>query len=97
MRVRDWFMLLASMAITAASGSVHAQMVDAGGKRIDAFMVDEPPVLDGVLDDDAWAFATVITDVHQVTPEEFAAPSEDSTFYVVYTLSLIHISEPTRQ
>jgi hypothetical protein len=89
--VRDWFMLLASMAITAASGSVHAQMVDAGGKRIDAFMVDEPPVLDGVLDDDAWAFATVITDVHQVTPEEFAAPSEDSTFYVVYTRDALYV------
>jgi len=60
-------------------------MIDASGKRIDAFMVDEAPVLDGVLDDDAWAFATAITDLHQVAPEEFADPSEETTFLVVYT------------
>ena len=66
-------------------------MVDASGKRIDAFMVDEPPVLDGVLDDDAWAFGAVISDLHQVTPEEFAAPSEDSIIYVVYTKDALYV------
>ena len=66
-------------------------MVDASGKRIDAFMVDEPPVIDGVLDDDAWAFGAVISDLHQVTPEEFAAPSEDSIIYVVYTKDALYV------
>lgn len=69
-----------------------AQIVDSAGKRIDAFMVDEPPVIDGVLDDDAWAFATTITDVHQVTPEEFAPPTEDSIFHVVYTKDALYIA-----
>ena len=81
------FCLLAPSVWVSAS----AQMVDFSGKRIDAFMVDEPPVLDGVLDDDAWAFAAVITDLHQVTPEEFSPPSEDSQFYVVYTKDALYI------
>lgn len=71
--------------------SALAQMVDASGKQIDAFMVDKPPVLDGVLDDDAWVFGAVISDLHQVTPEEFAAPTEDSIIYVVYTKDALYI------
>jgi len=72
--------------------AIGAQMVDAGGKRIDALMVDEPPVLDGVLDDDAWAFATAITDLHQVEPDEFADPSEETTFLVVYTRDALYVA-----
>jgi hypothetical protein len=73
-------------------GAICAQMVDAGGKRIDVFMVDEAPVLDGVLDDDAWAFATPITDLHQITPDEFADPSEKTTFLVVYTRDALYVA-----
>jgi hypothetical protein len=73
-------------------GIASAGLVDASGKRIDAFMVDEPPILDGVLDDDAWAFATVIDDLHQVEPNEFAKPSEDSTFLVVYTRDALYVA-----
>ena len=72
--------------------AVGAQVVDFSGKRIDAFMVDEPPVLDGILDDDAWAFASAITDLHQVEPDEFADPSEDSTFLVVYTKDALYVA-----
>lgn len=86
------FRLTALVALLLAFASpARAQMVDFSGKRIDAFMVDEPPVLDGVLDDDAWAFGAVITDLHQVTPEEFSAPSEDSQFYVVYTKDALYV------
>ena len=90
------------LLLLVASEAAYAQMVDSAGKRIDAFMVDEPPVLDGVLDDDAWAFGTAITDLHQVTPEEFAPPSEDSLIYVVYTKDALYVgarffdSEPDR-
>jgi len=76
--------------------AVIAQMVDSSGKRIDAFMVDEPPVLDGILDDDAWAFATAISDVHQVAPDEFADPSEESTFLVVYTKDALYVAAKFR-
>jgi hypothetical protein len=87
----DIFSGLAGLAALCVSGAVSAQMVDATGKRIDAFMIDEAPVLDGVLDDDAWAFAAVITDLYQVTPEEFAPPSEESQIYVVYTKDALYV------
>jgi len=67
-------------------------MVDVQGKRIDAFMVDEPPLLDGVLDDDAWAFATIIDDLHEVRPDEFSEPSERSLIYVVYTREALYVA-----
>jgi len=72
--------------------ATHAQVVGVSDKRIDAFMVEEPPVIDGKLDDDAWAFATVVTDLHQVYPEEFAEPSEDSTILVVYTKDALYVA-----
>ena len=43
-----------------------------------------PPVIDGVLDDPAWADAVVISDLHQVEPEEFAEPSERTEFLLLY-------------
>lgn len=45
---------------------------------------DSPPVIDGVLDDPAWAGAVVISDLHQVEPVEFAEPSERTEFLLVY-------------
>ena len=69
-----------------------AQMTDATGKRIDAFMVEGAPVLDGVLDDDAWAFAAIIDDLHQISPDEFAPPSEESRIFVVYTKDALYVA-----
>jgi hypothetical protein len=74
------------------AGMVHAQLLNAEGKHIDAFMVEDAPVLDGVLDDDAWAFATIIEDLHQVAPDEFAPPSEQSLIYVVYTKDALYVA-----
>ena len=88
----DYLRLLAWLTVLILPCMAGAQMVDANGKRIDTFMVDEPPVLDGVLDDDAWAFATAITDLHQVEPDEFADPSEDTTFLVVYTEDALYVA-----
>ncbi|MDA0679271.1 MAG: DUF5916 domain-containing protein [Proteobacteria bacterium] len=69
-----------------------AQMINSAGKHVDAFMVEEAPVLDGVLDDDAWAFATIIDDLHQVQPDEFGPPSEKSLIYVVYTKDALYLA-----
>jgi hypothetical protein len=91
--LRSHVFAIAFIAVTGLglTGTGLAQMVDAKGKRIDAFMVEKPPVLDGVLDDDAWAFGAVITDLYQVTPEEFSPPSEDSQIYVVYTKDALYV------
>ncbi len=84
------------------SASAGAQIVAGPGKSIDVFQVDEPPIIDGRLDDDAWAFGTVIENFHQVVPQEFDPPSEESVIYVVYTRDALYIgarfydSEPAK-
>ncbi|MCH8337179.1 MAG: carbohydrate binding family 9 domain-containing protein, partial [Proteobacteria bacterium] len=74
-----------------ASANICAQMVSSQGKSIDAFQVDMPPIIDGRLDDDAWAFATLVQDLHQVNPQEYDPPSEKSEIYVVYTRDALYI------
>jgi len=81
--------LLLSLCL-ADSGS--AQIVDSQGKIIDVFQVDEAPLIDGQLDDDAWAFGTVIEDLHQVNPHEYAEPTERSQIYVVYTKDALYLA-----
>jgi hypothetical protein len=84
---------LAAASLTIVGIDVAlAEITDATGKRIDAFMVDEAPVLDGILDDDAWAFAAIIDDLHQVVPDEFGPPSEKSQIYVVYTKDALYVA-----
>jgi len=56
------------------------------------FQVDEAPVIDGVLNDDAWKSATVIENFHQVDPVEYGPPSEKSSVYVVYTKDALYIA-----
>ena len=79
------------LAFAVAQPAAYAQMVDSHGKRIDAFMFNEPPVLDGRLDDDIWAFSAVVTDLHQINPEEGGVPSEESQILVVYTRDALYI------
>jgi hypothetical protein len=77
------------MLIASAFG--NAQMTDDQGKTVEAIKVDDAPVIDGILDDEAWKLATVIEDFHQVDPVEFDPPSEDSRVYVVYTKDALYI------
>ena len=74
-----------------ASASAGAQAVSSQGKSIDAFQVDEAPLIDGRLDDDAWAFGTPVEDLHEVVPLEFDPPSERSVIFVVYTRDALYI------
>lgn len=74
----------------AESGT--AQMFDSRGKIIDVFQVDEAPLIDGQLDDDAWVFGSVIDDLHQVNSHEFAEPTEKSQIFVVYTKDALYLA-----
>jgi hypothetical protein len=85
--------IIPSILICAAlPGAAGAEFVDSRDKLIDAFRVDEPPVIDGVLDDDAWAFGTVIEDFHEVDPNEYGPPSERSRIFVVYTRDALYVA-----
>jgi len=69
-----------------ALGSSPASAQDAGitGKTFDAVRTDAAPVIDGHLDEALWQLATVIDDMHEIRPNEFSAPSEETRFYVIY-------------
>ena len=53
-------------------------------KSVDIQRTTLEPVIDGVLDDEIWQQATVITDFHQVNPVDHGTPTQDSIFYVTY-------------
>jgi len=82
--------LIVIFALLASFGA-GAQMLPEGGKFIDAVQVEEAPVIDGLLDDHAWVFSTAIKDFHEVVPQEFDPPSEDSVIFVVYTRDALYI------
>jgi len=81
--------LLTTLGVLAPA---EARMLDTTGKLIDAFRVDDAPLIDGKLDDDAWAFATVVDDLHQVNPAEYEAPSEKSRIFIVYTSDALYVA-----
>lgn len=50
------------------------------------------PIIDGVLDDEIWQQATVITDLHQVNPVDHGTPSQESIFYVTYDDNYFYVA-----
>lgn len=53
-------------------------------KAIAAVRTEQPPVLDGRLDDPVWQQASFVEDLHVVVSNEYAEPSERSRIYVAY-------------
>ena len=81
------FLMLSSLA----SGSVAAQQQLDARKRIEAVRTDAVPVLDGRLDEALWAQAAVVADLHEVSPNEFSPPSEETRFLVIYGPDALYI------
>ncbi|MFT5499945.1 MAG: hypothetical protein ACI88G_000071 [Woeseiaceae bacterium] len=81
--------IVAAISCTAAFAAEETSVSEY--KHISAIRVDDPPVINGVLDDAAWMQAAVIKDVHQARPHEYAEPNERTEFYVVYDKDAIYI------
>jgi hypothetical protein len=79
--------LLSSTALLAQPSTIVAQdTADTGvRKRIEIARTDLAPEIDGVLDDEIWRNATVISDLHQFQPVDHGEPSERSEFYIAYS------------
>ncbi|HMB74406.1 MAG TPA: DUF5916 domain-containing protein, partial [Gammaproteobacteria bacterium] len=60
-------------------------------KSVRIVHTDEPPVIDGRLDDPAWATAARFEDLHEVQPTEYAAPSERTVIYLTYTDEALYV------
>src|SRR5690606_17585030 len=60
-------------------------------KRIEITRTTLVPEIDGVLDDEIWRDATVISDLHQYQPVDHGEPSERSEFYLTYTDRFLYV------
>ena len=52
---------------------------------------DKAPVIDGVLDDEAWKDATPVTEFYQLVPVEGAEPSEATEAYLTYDSDMLYV------
>ena len=73
-----------------AQGTTPTSMHDPRPK-VQAVRRTESIVIDGKLDDAAWAGAQPITDFHQQSPDEGKAPSERTDIRIMYDASAIYI------
>jgi len=75
--------------ILFAAPSVFGQFND---KSVAAVLTPTPPVIDGKLDDEVWKLAPLITDFHQVSPEEYGQPTEPTDVRVLYDAENLYVS-----
>ncbi len=61
-------------------------------RSIDIRRTTLEPVIDGVLDDEIWQQATIITDFHQVNPVDHGTPTQESIFYVTYDDNYFYVA-----
>ncbi len=75
-------------------GQIFAQVPEfiASGKYFQAVRTETPPIIDGLIDDAVWQNAAFIDDLHQITPVEFAEPSERTEIYVLYDQDALYIA-----
>jgi hypothetical protein len=76
--------LLIANLIVLAPGQAPARDMLLPEKSFSAVRTDTAPTIDGHLDEPLWQLAAVIDDMHEVRPDEFGEPSEETRFYVIY-------------
>jgi len=98
------FVLLSGLLITAAvsaqvptgaGATAAAQSPQAAGstrKRAEIVRTELSPQIDGILDDEIWKNATVISDMHQFQPVDQGVPSERSEFYLAYNERYFYVA-----
>jgi hypothetical protein len=64
---------------------------ETGQKVVRAVRTDTKPVIDGKLDDAAWANAAVLTDFHQVNPNEYAPSAGRMEIRLLYDKDALYV------
>jgi hypothetical protein len=80
---------LVLLCIAARSGTT--QEVDDSTKQIDIRSQRAVIQVDGVLDEEFWQNATRIEDLHEVEPNEFTAPSQQTEVYLFYDSDALYV------
>jgi cellulose/xylan binding protein with CBM9 domain/uncharacterized protein DUF5916 len=88
--------LSTALAVLGCPGIVLAQAEDAATatKQLRAVRASTPIVMDGRLDEPAWATAAVIEaeDLHQILPVEYSMPTQRTRFLVLYDDDALYLA-----
>ncbi|MEI7950894.1 MAG: carbohydrate binding family 9 domain-containing protein [Gammaproteobacteria bacterium] len=80
---------------TAASPLLYAAITAAdsitGVKVLDLRKATSEPTIDGVLDEEVWQHAVLVTDFHQMSPVEYGSPSQRTEVRVFYTDNALYV------
>ena len=72
--------------------SVVLTSTQANEPHITLNKTDKAPVIDGVLDDETWKDATLVTEFYQLVPVEGATPSEVTEAYLAYDSDMLYVA-----
>ncbi len=85
--------LIVSLLIAATGVRAQDSNEAANGDKSAAIVrVDSEPEIDGVLDDEIWSRATLIEDLHQLNPVEYAEPSQPTEIRLAYDENALYVS-----
>jgi len=85
-----WFCIAVALLMPAVSLADEDAL--AGRPKVQIFRVDEPPVLDGKLDDVAWQGAAKLTQFTQQNPREGQPATEDTEVWIAYDSRHIYLA-----
>jgi hypothetical protein len=97
-----FFVSILSAVLAARAASAPSQSSQAETTVMNAVRVDEPPKLDGTLDDPLWQKAEVISNFRQREPHEGELPTEKTEVRALYTRRAVYFgihcfdSEPSK-
>ena len=78
--------------VAAASSALGQTRDDEAEKSFRAVRTVTPPVVDGRLDEEVWALADVVEDLHEITPNEYDEPSQRTQVFVLYDEDNLYIA-----
>jgi len=84
---------IATAAFLAAGQAPAQEALPEGAreKSVRIVRTSAPPVIDGVLDEAAWALAARVEDLHEIQPTEYAPAGERTVVYLMYDKDAIYI------
>jgi len=85
-------LLCALLAQTVATAQEPGRVGDGLSKALTIVRDDAAPVIDGVLDEAVWSRATLVEDLHQLDPVEYAEPSERTEIRLFYSEDALYVA-----
>ena len=80
------------LLFAAASSALGQTRDDEAGKLFRPVRTEIAPVIDGRIDEEAWALADVVEDFHEINPDEYEEPSQRTQVFVLYDENSLYIA-----